>query len=459
MKIRTRFTLLFAMIVGIILFFFSFSIYYISETNRQNDFHERLKERAISKLKILSVTHDNKDNNILDNNSKVNHLLNTFSNENIAIFDSNGTLLYHETNKKIPPSEIIRFIQNNSHYSSSNKVEESTGFQYFYRGHNYILFSSASDIYGIKYINNLKKILVVRGIILLLIIFICGWLYAGYFLKPISDIVQQTSTISYNNLNQRLNARKADDEIGQLTTTINKMLARLEIAVTVQKRFVSNASHEIRNPLAAISGQIEVALLRERTKEEYKVILETIIKDIKNLIHLSNNLLELANTESENQQKHFRSIRIDELLWQIRDTLLKKNPECKLHIHYEKIIDNENFLTCKGDENLLKIAFINIIDNAFKFSNEKKICISINFDNTNIILRFVDTGIGIPDSYLKHVYEPFYRGSNTSGIAGHGIGLSLVQRIVKLHYGKISIHSKQNEGTTVELTFQNLSSF
>lgn len=453
MKIRTRFTLLFAAIVGIILFFFSFSIYYLSDNYRQNDFHSRLQDRGIAKLKLLVVAKGGTDNLSSNPVEENNHSLN---NENFAIYDENKNLLYRNTDALIPSSEIINSLKTRKAYSWTQAGAECIGFIYPYKQSTYFIFASGFDKHGMNYIANLKQILFFRGFILLLIIFLSGWLYAGRFLKPISNIVQQAGKITYSNMNQRLITGNTNDEIGQLTSTFNKMLERLETSFNIQKRFVSNASHELRNPLTAINGQIDVALMKDRQKEEYKAVLQAISKDIKNLRTLTNNLLELANND-ETLLQHFEEVRIDEILWDIMDEMAKQTPEYTIHINFEKLMDDEKYLTCKGDGKLLKTAFINIIDNACKFSANKSVEIKITFEKTNIILFFTDKGIGMPETYLKHVFEPFYRGSNALGIQGNGIGLSLVQRIIKLHSGKIFIRSKLNEGTTVELVLPNLS--
>ncbi len=455
MKIRTRFTLLFTLVVGVILCFFSFSIYYLSENYRIADFHARLQYRAITKLKLLVMTKWKFETLSFGKIEEEN--LRSLLNESIMIYDVNHTLLYRDTMSFAPTAQTINLIKNKKQYTYSKGNIEGIGFSYVHQGNTYILFASALDRYGTMYINNLKRILIVRGFIILLIIFISGWLYAGYFLKPISKIAQQASEITYSNLDKRLTIDNKDDEIGQLAATFNKVLERLETSFRIQKRFVSNASHELRNPLTAISGQIDVALMKERNNAEYKATLESILKDIKNLRTVSNNLLELANSEVETLFENFEELRIDEVLWSTRDEILHQKPEYNVHIHFEKIPDNEKEFTCLGRESLLKIAFSNIIDNACKFSSNKTVEIKVTLEKTNIILSFIDSGIGMPEHYLKHAFEPFYRGSNTHGIPGSGIGLSLVQRIIKLHSGKIFIRSKQNEGTTVELVFQNLS--
>lgn len=456
MKIRTRFTLLFAAIVGIILFFFSFSIYYMSENYRQNDFHSRLQDRGIAKHKLLLEAKGDTEN--LSFNHIEENPFHSIGNENFVIYHKNKTLLYHDTAAPTPSSEIINSIKPDKPHTCSKADAECIGFIYPYKGSTYIIFASGYDTHGMDYIANLKRILLFRGFIILLIIFLCGWLYVGRLLKPISNIVQQAGKITYSNMNQRLSNGNTNDEIGQLTSTFNKMLERLEISFNAQKRFVSNASHELRNPLTAINGQIDVALMKDREKDEYKKTLQLISKDIKNLKTLTNNLLELANND-EIFLQHFEEIRIDEILWNIRDEMAEQKSGYTIHINYEKPMDSEKYIICKGDGKLLKTAFMNIIDNSCKFSDNKSVEIKITSDKTNIILFFIDKGIGMPETYLKHIFEPFYRGSNTLGIPGNGIGLSLVQKIIKLHSGKIFIRSKLNEGTTVELVLPNLSRF
>jgi len=455
MKIRTRFTVLFSIIVGVILFFFSFSIYYLSENYRRNDFYSRLQDAAIVKLRILTLAKD-KTNDLTSPNPSVG-VQNPLVNEKIIIYDSNTHLLYQDTASPALTSEIISFIKAKNIYTYSEKNSEKIGFHYTYKGNSYLLFASAFDKYGTKYISNLKNTLIVRGFILMLIIMLSGWIYAGYFLEPISNIVQQTENISSGNLNYRITGGTKDDEIGQLTTAFNKMLERLETSFKIQKRFVSNASHELRNPLTAISGQIDVALMKDREKEDYINTLKSASKEMKSLINLSNNLLELAISDVETLFQNFVPLRVDEILWTLQEEFAIQKPEYTVHINFSSVVDNENLLTCKGNEKLLKAAFKNLIDNACKFSKNQTVEVLITFEQNNIVLFFKDSGIGIPENYLEHIFEPFYRAVNTQGIQGSGIGLALVMRIIKLHSGKILVQSKLNQGTTMEVIIPNLS--
>jgi len=167
--------------------------------------------------------------------------------------------------------------------------------------------------------------------------------------------------------------------------------------------------------------------------------------------------LELANSDVETMLLHFDKIRVDEILWDVRNEILKQKPDYNIDINFDTVIKNEKSITCKGEEKLLKTVFINIIDNACKFSVDKTVEINVTSEKSNIVLFFTDNGIGIPENHIKHIFEPFFRGGNAQGTPGNGIGLSLVQRIIKLHNGKIFVRSKFNEGTTVEVVIPNLS--
>lgn len=453
MRIRTRFTLLFAGIVGIILFFFSLSIHYLSETHRQEDFRSRLEYRGITKLRSLpAVGGDVGDRPPIAGPDATTQ---TITDLGFLIIDPRGEVIHRDAVVPVPMEEDIASIRSGEVQWTSTADGERVGFAHMHQGGQYVVLAQGGDKLGRGYMANLKRILIFRGLILLLIIFISGWLYAGRFLKPISDIVGQANLITYRNMDQRLRGTGTDDEIGRLISTFNSMLDRLEVSFNAQKKFVSNASHELRNPLAAIKGHVDVALLKDRDNEEYRKVLNEVSVDIARLRTLTDHLLELANSD-EGVAQHFKEVRIDDLLWNAREEMLRRNPGCGVAVHFDHLMDSDRGITCKGDPDLLGTAFKNLMDNACKFSEDKMVEVRITAENGTIRILFIDHGIGIAEPDLRHVYDPFFRGGNTGGFHGHGIGLSLVRRIIKLHGGRTRIRSKLNEGTTVELTLPNL---
>jgi signal transduction histidine kinase len=266
-----------------------------------------------------------------------------------------------------------------------------------------------------------------------------------------NNVVRQVSGISASNLNMRVDEGNGRDEISQLAKTFNDMLNRIEQSFITQKKFIDNASHELRTPLTAISSQLEVTLMNDRNAEDYKYCLQSVQEDIRSMINLTNQLLMLARADTVGASASLMDIRLDELLWQARADLIKANSDYKIQIILSEEIDDEKALTVKGYDSLLRNAIKNLMDNGCKYSADKKIIITLLTEPNYTVIRFIDQGIGIPAEDLKQVTQPFYRGQNASSYSGHGIGLSLVEKIIQLHHFELAIKSELNVGTTVEI--------
>jgi signal transduction histidine kinase len=315
-----------------------------------------------------------------------------------------------------------------------------------------VVIAAATDIFGYKKLQNLLVILAVVFCATIVIISIAGWFYAGKALQPIANVVNSVDEISITSLNLRVDEGNGKDEIAKLAQRFNSMLSRLESSFATQKNFISNASHELRTPLTAITGQLEVVLLNARSAEEYQNVINSVLDDIKNLNRLSNRLLLLAQSSLEEREKRMTPLRIDELLWQVKEELQKHNPSFQIKIDLDEMLDDENKLIIKGDDQLIKTALLNIIENGCKYSINHMTKVLIASSRFGLTITFQDNGIGIPKEDIGNIFEPFYRGSNTAVIKGHGIGLSMVKNIIKLHKGAIQIESEEGFGTTITLT-------
>jgi signal transduction histidine kinase len=278
---------------------------------------------------------------------------------------------------------------------------------------------------------------------------VAGWFYSGRALKPISDVVKKVEDITITSLNLRVFEGNGNDEIGKLARTFNKMLERLETSFSMQKNFIANASHELRTPLTSINGQLEVLMMKERSSEEYKSALASVLDDIKSLIVLSNRLLLIARTSAEGPVNFNKKIRIDEILWQVQEEIQRFNSNYHINISIDNSITDSDQMIVVGDENLLKVAVSNIIDNGCKYSPDHTVEIKLMPIEKSIEIIFEDRGIGIPETDVGKIFEPFYRGGNTISISGTGIGLPLVSQIIKNHNGTVNLSSKLGKGTTV----------
>jgi signal transduction histidine kinase len=449
MNIRTKLTVRFIIITAIIISLASILIYIFSADYREEDFYSRLQNKANNTAKLL-IEVDEVDASLL---RKIEHDNPTsLPDERIIIFNYRDTVLFStdEDNHihvdkdlldKIRLEDEVRFKQGNY---------EVLGFLFKGEYDRFVVVAAATDIYGFKRLKNLIIILLVVFAISILVSSVSGWFFAGKALQPIARVVNQVDEISVNSLNLRVDEGNGKDEIAKLAQTFNSMLARIESAFLAQKNFIANASHELRTPLTAITGQLEVTLLNSRSQQEYQNVLNSILDDIRHLNRLSNRLLLLAQTSSGERKKKMSDIRIDEMIWQAKEELEKHNQSYIINIDLEENLDDEK-LTVTGDEQLMRTAVTNVIENGCKYSANATANIFISASSTGVSLSFKDNGIGIPDEDIPNVFEPFYRGANTKNIKGHGIGLSMVKGIVKLHDGTIHVSSIENSGTVVTI--------
>jgi signal transduction histidine kinase len=451
MNIRNRLTLRFILIVVFILLMASFLIYIFSADYREEAFYDRLQSKANITAKLL-IEVEEIDGDLLTKIEKDNPA--NLPNEKIIIYDYQNTILFStDHNNEIAVDSVLLDrirIEDKVRFEQGNF--EVLGFLFKGQYDRFAVVAAATDIYGYNKLKNLRTILFVVFIISIFVVSLSGWFYSGKALQPISKVVNKVDEISISSLDLRVDEGNGRDEIAQLAKTFNNMLNRLEDSFKLQKNFIASASHELRTPLTAIRGQLEVTLLNTRTEEEYQNRIHSVLDDIKNLSNLSNRLLLLAQTSSVGFRLNSTKFRLDEIIWQTRDELVKNNPNFVIHIDIDQGFDDESKLIIHGDEQLIKVAITNIIENGCKYSADHLININISPSDNGVELIFKDNGIGIPSTDLPNIFEPFYRAANTGSIKGHGIGLSMVYRIITQHRGSIDILSKEDEGTTILVT-------
>ena len=310
------------------------------------------------------------------------------------------------------------------------------------------------DGYDMFHILNIR--LLAMWVVSFIILFVIGYFMARSVLKPVSKVVKQVEEITETNLGKRVMVDNKKDEIGELAETFNKTLERLEKSFDSQKMFISNVSHELKTPMSALIGELELSLHKERTNEDYKRVVENALGDARKIEKLSCGLLDLARAGYCVQQVTMSPLRLDEVLLDASSIVLKANSSYNVEILFDENTDDESFITIVGNEYLLRTAFVNLIENNCKFSDDKSSVVEISFSEPDAVIRFSDKGIGIPAGDMEHLFEPFYRGTNKYFSEGNGIGMALVERIVKLHEGVILLDSKTGVGTVFTLRFKHV---
>lgn len=455
MNIRTKLGVRFSAIVATILSTFCIGVYILSADYRREEFFSRLESRAITTARLLVNVKevDNTLLRIIDKNS-----IHALYEEKVMVFNSRDSLIYASLdNLQADYSpELLRQIRKEGILEYTKGEIEHVGLVYQSPQGDLVVISSAYDRYGRSKMQNLRSVLLMGFMMGILIILISGYIFSGQVLQPLARINEEISNIGEGNLNMRVSEGNGRDEIAQLGKNFNNMLRRLEKAFEVQQQFVSSASHELRNPLAAITSQLQMMLEKRRTVEEYEQSLQSMLEDTRTLVALTNGLLLLAQSDVDKQRLVFSTVRVDELLYAAQNELRKSQPNYRFLFEYDALPEEESSLSVKGNEHLLKTVFLNLMDNACKFSPNKTARIRIGVDRQMVRVTVEDQGEGIPHEEQSLIFTPFYRGKHaTSDVPGYGIGLALCHRIVDFHGGDISVQSFPGKGSQFTILLPN----
>ncbi len=306
-------------------------------------------------------------------------------------------------------------------------------------------------------IAQIKRSVLIMAIISVCLVTVIGYLITRSISKRLMTVVEKIRLIDAESTHeQRLEISHRRDEIDLMSEEFNGLIDDLDQAIKSQKMFVSNVSHELRTPLAALVAEVEVTLLKERDAERYRQSLENIHTDTGRIISLVNGLLNLAKADYNPSQIKMENVRLDELLMDARKTVITAHPDYQIDVVFDDEAEDDSMITVNGNVYLLTMAFVNLMENNCKFSQNKSSIVTIGFYSTLAVVSFSDCGIGISPEDKQKVFEPFYRGENQYYTGGHGIGMALVYKIVRLHGGVIDINTQKGEGTSFILRLKHI---
>lgn len=348
------------------------------------------------------------------------------------------------------PLEFLESLRQNEEAFFYNDTIQGTARIFHLNTGNHAVIITAVDKVGIRVLKNLSTIIVLAVSGCIIVISILSHFISQRMIWPISRKIQRANMISVRNFHERLIVYNPDDELGELAIAFNNLLNRLEGAYNVQKLFVSNASHEIRNPLTAILGEAEVILERDRSSDEYKEALKNISAEADRLNVLVNSLLQLSAVSYNSSGIKMEDIPVELLLRQAKDKFDLLVPDNQVSINVDSLRDVKN-VKVNGNINLLHTALINIFDNASKFSSNDKVDVSVSIQSNLVMISVSDNGIGIPAEDIPKITQPFFRAENVRQIRGTGIGIPLTERILEIHQGKLEVESEVNRGTTIKI--------
>lgn len=297
-------------------------------------------------------------------------------------------------------------------------------------------FSATKDIFMKSY-TSAAIIFMMTGSIVFLIV-------ADIIVKPISRLTKVTDELAKGNYKVRVNY-EGKDEISSLYASFNQMAVRLAKQETIRQQFISDVSHEFQTPLTAISGFATILKNENLTDEQRKKYADIILFNSNRLSHLSKNMLQLTLLDGEDTALDKTEFPLIEQLNRVIE--MEDNAALSKDIEIEFIHPRKEFII-EADESRMEQVWINLLSNAIKYTNEHGVVtVEVRRTPTELQVRFEDTGVGMSQDAISHIFERFYRQDKSRTIEGNGLGLSIVKRIIDLHHYKIDVESQEDVGS------------
>lgn len=272
-----------------------------------------------------------------------------------------------------------------------------------------------------------------------------GFAIAKHSLLPIRKIINSAEIISQGDLSERIPAAYAKDELGELTDTLNLMLANVEAAFVREKRFTSDASHELRTPVAVMRAYTESLISEPGLTADQQDSLQTILAECTRMQKIISQLLTITRGQEGRYPICIETIRLDTICESIADAMMEQLTSKDMC--FECAVPHD--FTMEADQSLITQMLLNLVENAVKYGKHSgKILLTAVKDGGQNVITLRDNGAGIPKEALPHIFDRFYRADTSRDRSGTGLGLSIVQWIVQEHGGRIHVESEIGTGTT-----------
>ncbi len=455
MTIRTRLTLWYSSLLATVIVVFGISLFSVLNWAWRSQVHDNML--FIAQQTAVNIVVNSQTGNLEVQTPAVIDLI-TYP-YLVQVRQSNGQLIQASSN-------LVRFTDPFDQ-DMLQSTETVTRDLYVGKTHAYVMtvpiFSSSGTFVGTiqilsslstidAAIDRLFRIMLGVGLVALLLAFMVGSVIAGQALQPIDTISQAAKQITAaGDLSKRIPYQGPPDELGQLTATFNATLERLERLFLTQRRFVADVSHELRTPLTTIQGNLD--LLKRYGNDPTS--LEAIDSEVKRMSRLVGDLLLLAQADSGRMPLVETSVELGTLAFEVfkQAKVLAQQVDLRL--------GTIDAVHVQGDEDRLKQLLLNLVTNAIKYTPAGgTVTISVIHRDGYAFARVSDTGIGIPEEDLEHIFDRFYRvdKARSRAMGGTGLGLSIASWIAEAHHGRIWAESEIGKGSVFTLQLPSLDS-
>ena len=300
-------------------------------------------------------------------------------------------------------------------------------------------------------LKNLRSMMTLLVPLIVLFTGAVGMVFARMALNPVHGMTTTIRQITAENLSMRITPPGTRDEIRELADIFNDMLARLEDSFTSQKRFIQDVSHELKTPLTIIKGELEVALKKARSAQEYASILQSNLEETDKIARIVDNLLTLARFDNREVRLDLSKVALSPLIRNLAEDLSAVAAKKQVVL---SVSVPDGLPEIAADRNQLRRALINILDNAIKYTGAGgRITLEAGRERGGVLARISDTGQGIPEADLPHIFKRFYRADASRASAGFGLGLAIAKSIVDAHGAEIEVKSSPGQGSVFTVFF------
>jgi len=443
MSIRNKILIYFSTTVIILTAISLLLIYTIFANYRKEEFHQRQKEKIESTIFFL-VKIKPMDEKIVQAIDDLT--IHDFYDEKLLIYDSSKTLIYASIDDLTidNPNEILHELSQTSSFIVTNENDyDVLGIRYVKNNEVFYGISKAYDTFGFSKLIYLRNVLIANFFIISIIVIFISYYLSMKIAKPISKITSIIKNYNFNIDNKPLEHYKGENEISILVQRFNELMKKMNEAFSFQKHAIHHISHELKTPISILVSNFE-RIEKENDIEKIKILIHNQKEDTISLSEIISSLLEISKAETSDSFAN-EKIRIDELLFDVAEELKTVFPDFKFLIEYKHISDDESDLIILGNNQLLKSTFMNLMLNCVQYSINNFSEIHILTSSDFIDIDFINKGTTISDNEQKFLFQHFFRGSNSKGKRGFGLGLVLINRIISMHKGSVTYRTENND--------------
>lgn len=450
MNIRQKILLSFSS-VTVVLLAVSFLIIYTSFAEyREEEFQQRLKEKMTSTLNFLEEVQV-LNNSILHALDRVT--LNEAYEEKILLFDKDKKLIYSSIDDlKITFAESLLKDLNheNNRIESKNGHYDIVAVHLNFQNDEFYGISMAFDNFGYAKLEFLRYVLIVTFFAITITIFMVTVYISRQISRPINTMAAQIENLTFNPADQKIDIPDTRDEIHVLAVKFNELMKRLNESFAFQKHAVHHISHELKTPIAILVSNFE-RIEQEQDPQTVRGFLKQQKEDTKSLADIVNSLLDIAKSES-GINVNTEKVRMDDLIFDMIEKLKPLYPAYNFSVTISDQIESEEHLTVTGNRRLLNTAFSNLLTNAVHYNSGTQVQIDISANVFQVKIDIVNAGETISDPEKPFLFQHFFRGENSRGKRGFGLGLVLINKVVLLHKGSMTYHKKDASTNIFSIT-------